>query len=793
MRFPQLKFPTLRKSAGDDGKSFVRNHPGLVLYLLITLLITALYFNNAPTFENIESRFQDVLFRVREVSEPSGQVVLLTIDNRSLDHIGQWPWSHQRMAQLVEALAYYSPKAVVLQPQIKENVEDYVSGTSQLLAENILQSENIILPFFPVISSRTPKTSTAPRWLGRSALKMILPFEGEYIPLASRLELPADKFGPSGRLSGAIWTQFDQDNTVRKQPMLIKYERFIYPSIELATAAFAMDVPFESIRFDQEQGKLHVGNRVIPVDKKGNYRINYYGPPLTFPTYSVQDFWEGKIAVEDMQDRVVIVALTALGLSDELSTPLGDEFTAAEKSASVIENILTGRFISPLNASSNAEILVILAIGLFCAAMLPRVALIYRFVILVVFAFVIVNLNFILFTSFNTVANTFFPTLEILMFALVAPLLTGHTEKIAKAQAPRKVKPVEEVAVRVEKVEFRDVANSLDEKTLAIETSADETQMFESLAKAVESSATPIPRGSSRSEASDRKPEPVHETSLSSLGRYEVIDVLGEGAMGTVYKGKDPAIGRMVALKTIRLNKLADSSEIEELRERLIREAKAAGNLSHPNIVTIYDVGHEGDLQYIAMEFLEGYTLEQIIRRQLELNFKIAAKIVFQVCSALSYAHKHNIVHRDIKPANIMVLENFHITVMDFGIAHFESSNLTQTGIAMGTPNYISPEQLKGEPVTSSSDIFSLGVVFYEILTGKKPFVGENISNLILKITTEDPPAPSSLDEKIPPMLDLIVKKALNKNPYDRYQSADEMARAMEDFVTSFTGSAAKF
>ena len=793
MKFPQLKFSILRKGVGTDSKSFVRKHPGLVLYLLITLLITSLYFNNASMFESIESGFQDVLFRVREVSAPSGEVVLLAIDNRSLDHIERWPWSHQRMAQLVEALAYYSPKAVVLQPQLKENVEDYVSGTSQLLAENILQSENIILPFFPIISTRTPKTSTAPRWLGRSALKMILPFEGEYIPPASRLELPADQFGPSGRLSGAIWTRFDADNTVRKQPMLVKYERFFYPSIELATAAFAMDVPFDSIRFDQEQEKLHVGNREIPVDKKGNYRINYYGPPLTFPTYSVRDFWDGKIAVEDMQDRVVIIALTALGLSDELSTPLGDEFTIAEKSASVIDNILTGRFITPLSASSNAEIVVILAIGIFCAAMLPRVALMYRFVILVVFAFVIVNLNFILFTSFNTLANTFFPTAEVLLFALAAPLLTKHTENKPEARATQRVKTDAKAGDPVEKTAVRDPLTPQEDETLALETSVDETRMFENLARAVESSSTPIPSRSAESERANRKPEPVQKASLPSLGRYEVIDVLGEGAMGTVYKGKDPAIGRMVALKTIRLDKLADSSEIEELRERLMREAKAAGNLSHPNIVTIYDVGHEGDLQYIAMEFLEGYTLEQIIRRQLELNFRIAAKIVFQVCSALSYAHRNNIIHRDIKPANIMVLDNFHVSVMDFGIAHFESSNLTQTGIAMGTPNYISPEQLKGEPVTSSSDIFSLGVVFYEILTGKKPFVGENISNLILKITTEDPPPPSSVEAKIPPMLDLIVKKALSKNPYDRYQSADEMAKAMEDFVTSFTGTAVKF
>ncbi len=272
-----------------------------------------------------------------------------------------------------------------------------------------------------------------------------------------------------------------------------------------------------------------------------------------------------------------------------------------------------------------------------------------------------------------------------------------------------------------------------------------------------------------------------------SFGRYQIIEPLGKGAMGTVYKGNDPAIDRLVALKTIRLDSIADPTEIHELKERLAREAKAAGNLSHPNIVTIYDYGLSGNLQYIAMEFIEGYTLDSVLRRNLQLNYRILASIVMQVCSALEYAHSMGIIHRDIKPANIMVMDGFRVKVMDFGIAHFESSSMTQTGVAMGTPNYISPEQLQGKEVTPSSDIFSLGVVLYELLTHQRPFRGENISALVYKILNEEPPAASTIDPKIPPLFDMILKKALAKDPNERYRTAKEFGSALEDFTVSFS------
>jgi len=274
---------------------------------------------------------------------------------------------------------------------------------------------------------------------------------------------------------------------------------------------------------------------------------------------------------------------------------------------------------------------------------------------------------------------------------------------------------------------------------------------------------------------------------ITKLGRYEVSGILGKGAMGQVYMGKDPAINRPIALKTIRLDFVTDPAEMAELKKRLHLEAQAAGRLSHPNIVTIYDVGSEGDLQYIAMEYLEGQTLEQMIKRKVKFNYRIIAQIIVQICAGMDYAHKQGIVHRDIKPANIMIRSDYRVKVMDFGIARVESSSMTKTGIAMGTPNYISPEQLKGQRVDNKADIFSLGVVMYEMLLGRRPFKGENITSLIYSIIHTEPEKPSSVNPQVPLLFDHIVLRALQKDPKDRYQHALEIVNDLSDFVDSFS------
>ena len=262
---------------------------------------------------------------------------------------------------------------------------------------------------------------------------------------------------------------------------------------------------------------------------------------------------------------------------------------------------------------------------------------------------------------------------------------------------------------------------------------------------------------------------------ISHLGRYEVIGELGQGAMGVVYKARDPLIDRVVAIKTINLS-LAQE-EKEEYEGRFYQEAKAAGRLSHPNIVTIYDVGKSGDVAYIAMEFLEGRELRDILNDEQMIPVREVLDITAQVAMGLAYAHEHDIVHRDVKPSNIMVAQEGHVKITDFGIARMASSSVhTQTGMVLGSPKYMSPEQVMGRAIDRRSDIFSLGIMLYEMLTGHSPFTGENVNAIMYQTLNAIPPMPGTLNPDVPDMLNFIVAKALAKNVDDRYQSARELA-----------------
>ncbi|MDP2851817.1 MAG: protein kinase [Gallionella sp.] len=262
---------------------------------------------------------------------------------------------------------------------------------------------------------------------------------------------------------------------------------------------------------------------------------------------------------------------------------------------------------------------------------------------------------------------------------------------------------------------------------------------------------------------------------ISQIGRYEVLGELGQGAMGIVYKAKDPLIDRVVAIKTINLGLALD--EKEEYEGRFYQEAKAAGRLNHPNIVTIYDVGKSGDVAYIAMEFLQGRELRDVMNDGGLLPVDQVLDIVAQVAQGLAYAHEHEIVHRDVKPSNIMVVRDGHAKITDFGIARMASSAVrTQTGMVLGSPKYMSPEQVMGKAIDQRSDIFSLGVMLYEMLTGQAPFNGENVNAIMYQTLNAVPAPPNTLNPAVPEMANFIVAKALAKKLEDRYQNAKDFA-----------------
>jgi serine/threonine-protein kinase len=268
---------------------------------------------------------------------------------------------------------------------------------------------------------------------------------------------------------------------------------------------------------------------------------------------------------------------------------------------------------------------------------------------------------------------------------------------------------------------------------------------------------------------------------MDQIGRYRIIGELGRGAMGVVYHATDPSIGRSVAIKTIRILDINDVQQRNRLRERLFREARSAGVLSHPNIVTIYDMDEVDGLAYIAMAYVNGPTLEKILASESAISGAKMLRILRQAAAALDYAHTKGIVHRDVKPANIMTDEDGSVKITDFGIAKItEGVHSTETRTVAGTPNYMSPEQVQGFEVDGRSDQFSLAVIAYEILTGERPFIGEHLSTIVFRIVAEEPPPAPRLNSTLTPQIDEVLRKGLAKKPEDRYPNCSNFVGALE-------------
>jgi eukaryotic-like serine/threonine-protein kinase len=276
---------------------------------------------------------------------------------------------------------------------------------------------------------------------------------------------------------------------------------------------------------------------------------------------------------------------------------------------------------------------------------------------------------------------------------------------------------------------------------------------------------------------------------ISMLGRYEILGELGQGAMGTVYKARDPLLDRIVAIKTVNLNLPKD--EVAEYEARFYQEAKAAGQLSHRNIVTIYDVGKSDRLAYMAMELLQGQELRTMLGSRTPIPVEQALEITAQVADGLQYAHDRQVIHRDIKPANIMVCDDGLVKITDFGIARMRNNAVkTQTGMILGSPKYMSPEQVAGRRADTRSDLFSLGVVLYEMLTGTSPFVADNIHGVMYQTINFNPPAPKTLNPELPDVLNFIVAKALAKNLDDRYATAKDFSNDLREARAAMLGAA---
>ncbi|MFQ5500073.1 MAG: protein kinase [Candidatus Zixiibacteriota bacterium] len=823
----------------------MNKYSSYILYLLITLLIAVLSFNDIAHFDSLQRWIDDTLCRITASENSSPNIVIVSVDGPALDEYGAWPWNQDLVADLLAAVGGGEPKCIVADFDFSDDAVQDSAGYTNILAGQLNWIKNVVLPYDIALTTfRNDKTNNPDHLFDHSLAvnnKLGVISENSSL-LARKVFLPSEKILDSKPLLGFDYIMPGQDRVLRYQPLVVHYEGFYYPSVALMAASAYLGVPASNVTVIENES-IHVGGeRIIPIREQSEYFINFPAGN-SYVRYSAAEVLGNNFDFNRFKNKMVLVGVDDPLLGETYLTTTGDEAPKLLVTAAAIDNIISDNFITVRNDRPAQTMFILILLGAAFAFVLPQVSLINRMFILALGFFVLANVNYFMVSAFRVITDTVYFGFELFLFMLASPLVDSEflagTKKDTAVPVRAKL-PKIDVAPRTvihEQPPVREIGNTSSD-SVAVPTSMlgfPEEKVSDHQAISLDSgkvnkaggigalattqagpgledgATQSAPQGAAaqdkpeiispskpgKTKAAQRPPDvkPAsspsigHESgpiAIKNLGRYQVVGTLGKGAMGHVYKGVDPAINRPVALKTIRLDFVNDPAEMEELKERLFREAQAAGKLSHPNIVTVYDVGSEGHLQYIAMEYLEGQTLEELIKRKAKFNFRIIAQIIVQICMALDYAHQRGIVHRDIKPANIMILKDYSAKVMDYGIARIDSNSMTKTGIAMGTPNYISPEQLQGKEIDHCADLFSLGVVMYEMLLGKRPFKGENITSLIYSILNHEPEKPSDVNPQIPLLFDHIVAKCLKKDARDRYQGAKEVCADLSDFVESF-------
>jgi len=815
-----------------------------ILYLLIAILVAVLCVNDFGPMSSLETSINDLLCRLTADSGIRPNVTVVEIDKAAVEQYGAWPWNRDLIADLTAATAAGEPKAIMLDFELYEDAAQDSAGYTDVLASQLNWITQAILPYDIALATYRSSKTNNPDYLFNNSVVVENPLgvmDDQSSLLARKIFLPADKLLRHKPLLGFDYNTPDNDRVLRRQPMIAFYEGYYYPSITLTAAATYLGVKPSEISV-VEGKEIHLGpTRVIPIDRYGNLLIRF-AKGVPFSRYGATQVLSEDFNRSALKNRLVVITVPDDDNSEVFDTPVAPRVSEGIIKATAVANIINGDMIRERADLTSFVLLLLLGAGGLCAFVLPRLNLLHRMLILGGGLVVLANAEYMLFSFYGILVPTVYLGLELVLFMVASPFLDSVllAAREATAKVPHKVpaKPAKSQAKDAQAAPVREIKGSptdqdnvkttalassdrvrpstaeIDHQTISLDEPGDSTAAasvkeddvaddFEMLsdeqnsfqesralsdsdALFVKDEAPKTNAGQSQGVLTDSDRFVANHTDIRSLGRYQIEGILGKGAMGTVYRGVDPAINRPVALKTIRLDFVNDPEEMAELKERLHREAQAAGKLSHPSIVTIYDVGSEGSLQYIAMEYLEGRTLEDMIKKKTRFNYRIIAQMISQICTALDYAHSQGIVHRDIKPANIMVLSDYRVKVMDFGIARIDSNSMTKTGIAMGTPNYISPEQLQGKEIDRRADLFSLGVVMYEMLLGRRPFKGENLTSLIYSILHHDPEKPSSVRPQIPLLFDHIIGKALQKDPQQRYQKASEIMTDLQDFVESF-------
>lgn len=640
------------------------------------------------------------------------------------------------------------------------------------------------------------------------------------IPTVS-VQIPVPELGGVAAGIGALNSTLDLDGGIRQEPLVLQYYDEFYPSLSLMLVAQALNLKPADIEVRLGEG-VALGGLSIGTDAQLRMYTHFYNsrdnqPP--FPVDSFYDVYAGKIPVEKYKDKIVLIGATARGVGTSFPTPVSPAMAPVLTLAHTVSSLLQQDFYTRPSWAGWAELALFLLLAAYLAFAVPRLPAVSAALVTAGLVIALLVAEFVLLTGSALWLKLTTPALLLVfghLFMTVKKFrITEQGKQASDAEGAESNKMLGlafqgqgqldmafDKFKRVDKVDDRlldlmyNLALDFERKRqfnksgAVYEYIAKHNSRFkdvqDKLSRARKMESTIILGGSSRGTTAGGTLIMGGDNTVEKpmLGRYQVERELGKGAMGVVYLGKDPKIGRMVAIKTMALSQEFEPDELKEVKERFFREAETAGRLQHPNIVSIYDAGEEHDLAYIAMEFIKGYDLVRHTKPNALLEVPEVIKIIADAADALDYAHGNGVVHRDIKPANMMLLTDTRvIKVTDFGIARITDSSKTKTGMVLGTPSYMSPEQLSGKKVDGRSDLFSLGVTLYQLLTGALPFQADSMATLMFKIANEPQAPVLALRPDLPPEIENIITHALQKQLEARYAAGRDFARDLRGLL----------
>jgi CHASE2 domain-containing sensor protein len=702
--------------------------------------------------------------------------------------------------------------------QLLSETQRQLNHDTRLIAA-VRMAHNVVLPLRLNLSEPDDEAATPlSDWLKlnsiESAEKQVVQNIAPYSPaflFGNRVKKPIEASGlqpPYAQLSrkagalGHINLVADPDNVTRSVPLLIRFQNREFLSFALQVAMKYFGADTRNARPDSSG--LQIKHLHIPTVGHHQMLIDFSGQEKNIQKFSVSDVLEGKIPAKTFRRKIVLLGITAEEFTPVYRIPGNDQASAIEIMANAVENLVNRRHISRPAWSLALEVMVLLYFGFFLLFVIPKVQPRIGMLIFTIFLLTWIGTAVGLFITQGLWLRIVTPTL----FALIGFALTGRKRSIDEKKdeslelnkslglslqgqgmldmaferfikCPIQDKSVKELLYHLG-LDFE--RKRMFNKALAVYNHILKAGAFKDIKRRIKN-LEKIEQTLVMSPGQKKRESTLFwgdSTTKPTLGRYEIIKELGHGAMGTVFLGKDPSINREVAIKTLNYADV-EAQQLTEVKDQFFREAEAAGRLSHPNIVTIYDVGEDHDMAYIAMELLQGKNLSEFCQKDKLLPVRRILSLVASVAEALDYAHKQSVVHRDIKPANIILMQNDQVKVADFGIARvMSSSTKTETGVIFGTPNYMSPEQVAGQKVDGRSDLYSLGVVLYEMLSAEKPFKGDSITALMYAITNNTYTPLPEVAPKTPQCCAKLVDKLLRKTVTKRYQSAAQVVKQIK-------------